>query len=156
MTVVYSCDTSVFIQAWVKDYRPKTFPGVWKRLEQLIVNETLIAPEDVLKELARKEDGLHGWAKGQRTMFVPMDEPTQVELSAILRDHCRLVEHRPGRSGTDPIVIALAKIRNAAVLTDENRSGSLRKPRIPDVCLALGIDCCNLADLFDRNGFVFS
>jgi hypothetical protein len=124
-------------------------------MDELIEQGTLIAVDEVLKELKRKEDGLYKWAKARPQFFTAVDEPLQHAVRAVLRDHGRLVMHKPGRSACDPFVIALAQIRNAGVVTDEGRSGSLKKPKIPDVCSALRLDCCNLADLFDRCGLVF-
>lgn len=59
-------------------------------------------------------------------------------------------------SGADPFVIALAKARKASVLTDERPSNSLERPKIPDVCKVLGIECCRLSDVFERAGLTFN
>ena len=43
------------------------------------------------------------------------------------------------RSGVDPFVIALAMVNQDTVVTEENATGNIAKPRIPDVCDALGV-----------------
>lgn len=158
---LYSCDTSIFIEAWTRHYRRATFPNVWKKMEELIEDGTFIASEEVLGELKKKVDDLYGWARKHRKMFVPVDEPIQIEVKALLKAHRRLVDSKKGRSGTDPFVIALAKLRSATVLTEEKSAlkpgmsiGTLNSPRIPDVCGALGIPCVTLADFFQQKGYV--
>ena len=76
-------------------------------------------------ELEKKEDEAFAWAKAQEDLFVPMDDEIQDAVSAILADHPRLLDTRRGRSGADPFVIALAKVRGCTVVTGEHRSGSL-------------------------------
>ena len=39
----------------------------------------------------------------------------------------------------DPFVIGLARARGCVVVTEERLSGNLDKPRIPDVCDAIGV-----------------
>ena len=156
MIPLCSCDTSIFIQAWRRHYRPKTFPVVWRKIEELIDAGVLIACDEVLTELHRKDDDVYDWAKKWRKMFVPIDELLQRETKTILAAHRRLVDSKKGRSGTDPWVIGLAKLRGAAVLTEEKPSNKIEVPRIPDVCHVLGIECHTLADFFEKNGIRFS
>jgi Domain of unknown function (DUF4411) len=153
---VYSCDTSTIIQAWRRDYSPKVFVGVWQKLEAMVADETLIASSEVLVELKRKDDEVYKWCKRQARMFVALDEEIQKEVKKLLAAHQRLIDTRNGRSGADPFVIALAKIRNAAVLTDEKSSNSVDRPKIPDVCKAVGIECCRLSEVFERAGLTFN
>ena len=42
-----------------------------------------------------------------------------------------------------------------AVITGETPSGSLKRPKIPDVCLAIGVEPIGLLDLIRREGWVF-
>ena len=86
-------------------------------------------------------------------LFVPIDEPIQVEVSEILRAHPRLVDQRRGRSRADPFVIALAKTKAATVVTGEQRSQKPGVPKIPDVCDALSIRSVGLLDFFRERGW---
>lgn len=156
MPTVYSCDTSTIIQAWRRDYNPKVFVGVWQKLEAMVADDTLIASSEVLVEMKRKDDDVYRWCKRQSRMFVALDDAIQTEAKAILAAHQRLIDTRNGRSGADPFVIAVAKVRNASVLTDERPSNSLERPKIPDVCKALGIECCRLSEVFERAGLTFN
>lgn len=70
----YCIDTSSLLDGWVRHYPPDVFPSFWKNLEGMIEVGELIAPDEVLRELAKKEgDTLHQWAKQQGGLFYPLD-----------------------------------------------------------------------------------
>lgn len=155
MSTIYSCDSNILIQAWHRLYPPSVFPGVWMALEALIDGGRLVASSEVQEEIERHDDAVNEWAKRHSQMFVAIDEPIQREVRGILQDHRRLINTQKGRSAADPWVIALAKLRGGTVLTLEQPSGNLDRPKIPDVCNALGVEHCRLTDLFAREGVSF-
>ena len=114
----------------------------------------IIASEEVLEELGRKDDEVHQWALERRQMFIPLYPDIQQSVINILTKHPRLIDNRNNRSGADPFVIALAQVENCTVVTYETLSHSLNRPRIPDVCLDMGIRCINMTDLFREQGWV--
>lgn len=58
-----------------------------------------------------------------------------------------------GRNGADPFVIGLAISRSGTVVTEEKLKGNLDKPRIPDVCDALGVPWLNLMNFVAEQGW---
>ena len=70
--MTYCFDTSVFINAWQRDYPPDVFPTVWNNIEQLITNLRILAPEEVRVELERKDDEVLKWAVERAYMFIPI------------------------------------------------------------------------------------
>jgi len=90
----YSIDTSAILDAWVRGFPPDVVPGLWKQLEELIDNGQLIATEEVLYELEKKEDDAYKWAKNHKNMFIPTDEMIQLAVIEILRDHKKLIDTR--------------------------------------------------------------
>lgn len=72
--VVYCVDTSALIEAWQVDYPVEHFPGFWRRMEELIAANRLIAPEEVLRETKRRSDELHAWLSARKEMFRELDE----------------------------------------------------------------------------------
>jgi hypothetical protein len=110
------------------------------------------ATEEVRVELQRQDDEVLQFVKGVEDLFVPIDEPIQHEVRAILRDHPRLIH--AGRSGADPFVIALATMNDAAVVCEEGR-GKRGTPKIPDVCEALGIPFLKLYQLVIEQGWEY-
>jgi hypothetical protein len=153
----YSVDTSALLDGWRRYYPPDVFPLVWKRLDELIQDNILVASEEVLFELERKDDDVYSWARDRSHMFVPTaDEDVQRAVSKILAIHKKLIDERKNRSGADPWVIAVAQLRDCAVLTGEKPTGNIKRPNIPDVCLALGLRWVNMLQLFREQHWIFS
>ena len=151
----YCIDTSSILHAWIEAYPPDNFPPVWAKIDDLIAKGRLLSSEEVLRELKKKHDSAYAWAKGSPAMFIPLDEEIQILVASILEKHKRLVDTRNGRVGADPFVIALAKLKNYTLVTNENPTGNLRKPNIPDVCTAMNISSINLLQLIQNEGWVF-
>ncbi len=140
--VTYCIDTSALIEAWQVDYPLEHFPGFWKRMEDLIAAGRLIAPEEVLRETKKRSDELHTWLNAHKEMFRELREEIQAEAAKILARFPRLVGERKLRTSADPFVIALARVADLQIVTDEKPTGSLRRPNIPDVCAVLAMPPC--------------
>lgn len=151
----YSVDTSAIIEGWVRDFPPDLAPHAWMKIEESIDGGVLVASEEVLIELEKKHDKVYEWACKRKHMFVPIDEKIQEAVRSILRDYNRLVDTRRNRSGADPFVIALAMVKRLSVVTAENPTGRPERPKIPDVCDALGIPWLNMIALFREQGWQF-
>lgn len=112
-----------------------------------------------MNELERRDDQLFGWAKERKASLVidSLRDSEQVDaVREILASHAKLIKHsgRGTRSGADPWVIALARARQFAVVTLEER-GSENRPKIPDVCQHYGVRCLTLVDFFRECGWKF-
>lgn len=153
--MIYSIDTSALLDGWIRYYPPDIFPGLWRRIEDLIGQGALRATEEVLEELKRKDDDVFKWAKLHMEMFVPIDESTQEIVTTILKDFEKLVDTRKNRSFADPFVIALAHLNKCTIVSGEKGTGNPDRPKIPDVCRALGIRCISLLELIRREGWSF-
>lgn len=153
--MIYSIDTSAILDGWVRHYPPDVFPALWDRIDELIIDGKLRATEEVLFELKKKTDEVYKWAKSKSALFVPIDDDIQIAVANILQKHERLVDARKNRSAADPFVIALAQLNDCTVVTAEQPSNNLSKPRIPDVCLALNIPSINLLQLVREEGWKF-
>lgn len=152
---MYCIDTSGFLDGWVRNYPPDVFPPIWENLDYLIKQRQIIATEEIFYELERKNDDIFKWVKERRDMFIPTTTDIQVEVASILSNHKRLIDSRKGRSGADPFVIAVAKLKNCTVVTGEKPTGKMNKPKIPDVCRSMGLQCINLLELFRELNWVF-
>ena len=149
----YCIDTSSLVHAYQRSYPPDILPVLWEeRFDELIGAGRLVSPLDVLEELKKKHDDLYEWARQRAEMFIEINE-YEAELAAIMHDYPRLVDTKKGKSGADPMVIALAQGRNPSltVVTEEG-FGSAKSPRIPFVCGRLDIRCINILQLIrDQN-----
>lgn len=151
----YSCDTSAFLDAWARHYPPDTFPGVWEQIGNLVVRGRILFIDEVVAELGRKDDGAEQWVLARPESIIAIDGRIQDAVTDLLRDHQRMLDTRRNKSGADPFVIALAQVRRCSVLSGERSTGSLRRPKIPDVCAAIDISCVSLLDMFRAEGLQF-
>jgi hypothetical protein len=151
----YSIDTSAILHAWRRAYPPEVFPALWEKLNELVDRGELLASQEVLFELERKDDDVYRWARERRRMFVPTDEDVQRVVQDILRDYPGLVDPKRERSGADPFVVAVAQVKGCTVVTNERPTTSPIRVKIPTVCQALGIRCLDLLQFIREKGWVF-
>lgn len=149
----FSLDTSGIIDIWTRHYPPDVFPTIWVKMDAAAKNGEIWIIDEVAKELKRKEDGAHKWVKEREAIIVSIDSEVQEHVLEIMRRYGRLVDPRKNKSGGDPWVIALARARGLTVVTSEKHTGSLRRPKIPDVCKDLGIPCVEVIDFFRKQGW---
>jgi hypothetical protein len=151
----YSVDTSAFLDCWRRYYPQDVFPQVWEKLDDFVRRGILLPSEEVLRELERKDDGMRDWATERKDMFLLTDDEIQRAVSDILSSHPKLIDERKNRSGADPFVIAVARVRGCSVLTGEKPSGSRKRPNIPDVCSALDVRWLGMVEFFREQGLTF-
>ncbi len=152
----YSFDTSSLLNGRRDLLPPKTFPGVWENIELAVAQGQVRAIDLVRDELFVMEDDVHRWARSQAGLFLDLEQDVQLAARAVLQEHQKLIGVGSGRSGADPFVVALALARNGVVVTEEVPSHSLARPKIPDVCRALGVRSVNLIGYVQEQGWVFS
>ena len=150
--MLYSFDTSAFVNPWRKYYPPDVFPSFWEHLNVLILNEEIVATDEVLVELERKDDEVHRWVSDRSRMFISLDGDIQQAAASILNQHPRLIDNCRNRSQADPFVITVALVHDITVVTYETHSNSSNRPHIPDVCDALGIRVINVLDVIREQG----
>ncbi len=161
MSCVYIIDASSLIE--MKDKYPKNiFPSVWSKMEGLYKQERLIAPEEVKEELL--DDELKNWIKDKKDMFIKPDDEQMEIIKEILGKFSFLAKpEKPGGPNADPWIIALAiKLKNQKkqglfnieyiIVTEESKKSP---NKIPAVARHYGIECVNLKELFEREGWKF-
>jgi hypothetical protein len=143
------------------------FPGLWDRLSALANSGRLLAPREVLRELAKGDDELVPWAREHSVMFQDPDEPQLAAVRNILERFPDFIDPEKENPEADPFVVALAVVRNTAqsgsmlpkthvVVAEESRRRTPdQRPRIPDVCDAYGISCMRIFDLMRTEGWAF-
>lgn len=151
----YSFDTSSLLNGRRDLLPPGTFVSLWDSIESMIASGHIRCVDEVRHELAKREDSVHDWAKSQTELFVALTADVQVAAREVLTAHPRLVGVGGGRNGADPFVIALARARDGVVVTEELLTGNIEKPRIPDVCNAMGVRWLNLVRFVQEQGWTF-
>ncbi len=161
--IIYVIDSSALIDI-KRTYPVDVFPGVWTKLENLVKDGRLIAPQEVLFELKKRDDELTDWVKKHEIMF---KEPTPTQISIvrrILKDFPSFVKLNRDHDA-DPWVIALAyehaNIQMAVdgtkfdpiVVAHEKLDGN--KVKIPYVCQKYGLNCIRALEMFRNEGWIF-
>lgn len=152
---LYSFDTSALIKGRRDLLFPTVFPTFWTNIERSIQLGHVRAVDEVDVELSRRDDETRAWARAQAELFVPLDEDIQAGTMLVLASHPKLAAGGGNRNRADPFVIGFAHARGGIVITEETMSGNLEKPRIPDVCRALGIRCLTLVQFAQDQGWQF-
>lgn len=155
----YSIDTSAILDAWVRHYPLDTFPSFWSNFKNFANSKTGIASELIKHELKKKDDGCYKWFTENNLdhFFIDIDDRVQEYVVELLKNpnYQRLVEDRKGINGADPFVIAHAQADNLIVVTGERATNNPVKPKIPDVCRELDIQCITILQLMRKEGWTF-
>lgn len=138
--MAYCIDTSAFVEAGTRRWPIDVFPTVWDELDRVAARGQFVAPEEVFYELRAKADPLYAWARDRRYIFVPLDGAQMVATFQVLSDFPRLVGKLKGTYDADAFVVALARVRNLTVVTEED-VGTPGRPRIPIACQHFGVRC---------------
>ncbi len=162
-TRFYSIDTSALID--LKRLYPRvTFPGLWERIEVMVGDGRLIAAAEVLAELEQKDDDLVHWARGQTRLFVPWSSELVEAAQDVIRRFPGICDPNKTIPDADPFVIAAAWLASQEPTTDLFAAGtkwavvtterSIQGVRIPGVCNAVGLECLDLRNFFEYEGWV--
>jgi len=156
---IYSIDTSVLMDWQARYYPTDIFQTLVNYVDGLIAEERWLAPDLVEEELnAVGTTELAAWAKARPHMFVPLAD-VLAEALAIQARFPGLKDPKAEFEEADAYVIALAKLRDGIVVTQETSAAEKNKPKrthfIPDVCRELGLTCISLLGLMRREGWNF-
>lgn len=154
---IYSVDTSSFMDWQARYYPSDVFASIVGRADGLITANRLLSPALVREELEAVGTGeLIAWTDAHKTIFVPTAE-LLVEAHAIQNRFPGLRDPKAEYEEADAYVIALAKLRDGIVISQETPAAEKHNPKrshyIPDVCREMGIPCFNLLGLMRREGW---
>jgi hypothetical protein len=156
---MYSFDTSAFMDWQARCYPIDVFASLANKIAEMIVAGACLAialAEEGINAVGTP--GLRAWAKTNSGLFVSLDSMTIIEASSIESKYPDLTDPKSPYQSADAYVIALAKVRNGIVVSQETSAAEKRSPKrtpyIPDVCRDLGIACINLLGLMRREKWV--
>ena len=154
---IYSIDTSSTIAAFHEHYPIQFFPTLWNNIEKLIQGRRLKMSQMVFEETMKDPD-IKLWCNQnqfRQFLYEEIDLSVQEKVREILAEFPRLVDSRSGKSGADPWCIAYALITdNSIVVTEENLTDSVKRPKIPDVCKYFDIGCIKMVDLIKTENWI--
>lgn len=156
---IYSVDSSSLMEWQGRYYPTDVFAGLVASVDALIAAERILAPALVKDEIgAVGTAGLIEWTEKHAGIFVPTVE-VLAEAQAIQNQFAGLRDPKAEYEEADAYVIALARMRNGIVVTQETPAAEKRNPRrthfIPDVCRELGVTCISFLGLMRREGWRF-
>jgi len=155
--LIYVIDTSALVDAWSKWYSPRSHPSFWEYLDELAQSNRATIPDAVLFELQEIDDGLFRWVKEREEYICTLSStPIQEIVKYISNTYPNLRSAgTPSKNFADPIVIAMAKYFNCAVVTHEQATGNLNGPKMPDVCKQERIRVMQFHHLVMQQGWTF-
>ena len=143
--MAYLIDTDVLIRAKNLHYGFDLCPGFWDWLVAANGNGKVFSIEKVLDELRAGDDDLAEWATAHRELFIAPSEQTIAALTQAT-DWAMQQEFQPTAidtflQGADCFLVAEALAQGFDVVTHEIPSDSVRRVKIPNVCIGLGVKC---------------
>ncbi len=120
----YVFDTGAFVV--LRNFYPSTFPSLWKGIDALAGNGTILSVREVFKELHNFNDAdfIQDWARQHKAVYaIPTREELLVVQELLAVPHFQvMISNRAMLKGTpvaDPFVVAAGKVKSATVVTQE-------------------------------------
>ena len=142
----YLLDANVFIEAKRRHYGFDFCPAFWGWLVHANEGGRVFSIERVGLELRAGADELAEWAEERgEGFFLPPDEKLLRSL-AVAAEWVRGRQYRPSAvsaflEDADSYLVAHAHAHRHVVVTHEVPSDGLRRVKIPDACIGVGIQC---------------
>jgi hypothetical protein len=159
--MAYLLDTNVFVAAKQRYYGFRLCPGFWEWVVKANGHGTVLSHKQVLDELTALADDLASWASKQgNKLFLPMDTPTVTAMktvtSWVMKGQFRDFAKEDFLRGADPFLIAYAMAHNHTIVTEEVFvQHTVRRVRIPEVCIDLGVPYLTTFEMLSREGVQF-
>ncbi len=155
----YCFDTSVFIEGWVRHYRPSSFPHIWENIAQLLEKKVIVMPREVYRELRpdNPKDDLSVWIRKFKTAVIEPDVDQLQVAGEIANKYPASTSYNKRKSIlADHYVVALAHKYKLKVVTYELGKGSVTKPHIPDLCSEYDVGLKTFSDFIAEQSWVFT
>lgn len=145
--MTYVLDANVFIQAKNLQYGFDFCPAFWDWLDEQAAAARLVSIEKVLDELKAGGDELATWATARPGLFVAPDAPVVGGLQ-VVSQWAAGAGYDPAAvttflQGADYYLVGHAYAHGLTIVTHEVPANSVKRIKIPNACIALGIKCMN-------------
>src|SRR5258708_7641456 len=156
---LYSVDSSSLMDWQARYYPSDVFKSLLQKVDGLVASERFMAAALVKDEVkAVGTADLIGWTDAHSGIFVPTAD-LLAEAQAIQKRFAGLTDPKAEHEEADAYVIALARIKNGIVVTQETAAAEKHRPRrthfIPDACRELEVPCISFLGLMRREGWIF-
>lgn len=153
--MAYLLDSGVFIQAKRRHYGFDFCPGFWDWLIRSHAAGQVFSIEKVGTELAAGDDDLSAWAEARgAAYFLPPDGAVLPALAQVSR-WATSQGYEPAAVTTflevaDYWLVAHALAHGHTVVTHEVPADTVRKIKIPNACVGLGVPCVSPFEMLRR------
>ena len=145
----YVVDTSSLINL-TRHYPRKAFSGLWKNIEALVEEGSMVAPLRVYKEIERKNDEIFEWSQAHKFMFKKEVDDVEKAAAKLIKKYKSMSSRDTSIEKADPYVIALAHYiatntlaEKPVVVTEEGT----RRNQIPQIARSHGLRYLGLAGM---------
>lgn len=155
----YLLDTNIFIRC-KNDMPMDIFQGLWQRIVDLAQNGQIFSSVKVKEEIDKGNDELVQWCNDNlpKGFFLPFDSHaeyaslmTWANGSAVFSAAAK----QEFATVADAFLVATAAAHNMKVVTFETSDPACKKRvKIPDACIALGVEYCSLNDVLHELGVI--
>ncbi|MGH7203651.1 MAG: DUF4411 family protein [Candidatus Levyibacteriota bacterium] len=102
------------------------------------------------------ERGDQNWLVQFKELIIPcFTKEIIVEAKSIINDYTTLIDVNNTSDQADPYLIAIAKLNNYTILTNERYGEGGKKAKIPFICKKLGIECKNIKEFYIEEKWKF-
>ena len=143
--MAYLLDANVFIDAKNRYYAFDFCPAFWQWLEEQKADGTLFSIDKIRTELLEKEDSVSEWAENQTNSFFLSIDDSVLKAFRRVSNWAQTADYEPAAKHTfsnnaDYYLVSFALAHKHIVVTHEVPDGSKKRIKIPEACVALGID----------------
>ncbi len=158
--MAYLLDANVFIQAKNLHYGFDFCPAFWDWLDDANRRDLVFSVEKVADELIAGNDELANWAKERSAnFFLPPDSEVVSAFATVsgwvMQQHYDSAAINTFLQVADYYLVAHALAGNFVVVTHEVPAQTIRKIKIPNVCIGLGLRHLTPFDMLRREGARF-
>ena len=153
--MAYLLDANIFIQAKNLHYGFDFCPAFWDWLVAKNADGTVFSIEKVGDELIAGTDDLSTWATARGNGFFLQPDAAMIPALATVSTWVAGQAYEPAAKNiflqsTDYYLIAHALAHGYTVVTHEIPSASIRRIKIPNVCLGVGVHVLSPYDMLRR------
>ena len=155
----YLLDSNIFIRC--KNEMPMDiFHGFWQRLAELAQNGQIFSSIKVKEEIYKGNDELKEWCANQlpQGFFLPFEahaEYANLMTWANNNQVFTVPAKQEFATVADAYLVATAAAKGMKVVTFETSDPLCKKRvKIPDACIAIGVDFCSLNDMLHALGVI--
>lgn len=158
--MAFLLDANVFIEARNRYYAFDICPGFWQWLSDEDGGGRVLTVEAIRDEVLGREDDLAEWMRGRPASFFESPDAALLPPLATLAAWVRTQRYRPSAvteflASADYYLIAHAMAHGHTVVTHETPSEAVKHVKIPEPCIAHGVEVIGPFAMLRRLGVRF-